>query len=68
MSPSLPFNCSSICSEKFFSFLYLERLTKKQIKLLQREADHMEDYMISEEAMDVIIKTFADVIALLYIH
>ena len=43
--------------------LHLERLTKEQIKLLQREADHMEDYMISEEAMDVIIKTFADVIA-----
>ncbi len=43
--------------------LHLERLTQTQTELLQREAEHMEDDMISKDVMEMIVQTFADVIA-----
>lgn len=41
----------------------MDRLTEEQTRLLQKEAEHMEDGMISEDVMDVIVQTFADVMA-----
>lgn len=43
--------------------LHMDRLTEEQTRLLQKEAEHMEDGMISEDVMDVIVQTFADVMA-----